>query len=74
MLSEDELEARFGAGRKPPWGTPSKNPVHQNFRDIVKKFAGEVDAWLPEGRYKSLALTDLESFATWAHKSIQNDL
>ena len=74
MLSEVEMEKRFGRYKHRPKDAPSIAPVHRDFRTMFKQFADEVEAWLPDGRYKELAMTDLESSLLWAHKAIEIDL
>lgn len=74
MLSEVEMEKRFGRYKNRPKNAPSKAPVHRDLGTLFKQFADEVEARLPDGRYKELALTDLESSLMWAHKSIEIDL
>lgn len=69
MLGKEEIEKRFMSR------TPTTDTVehHRLVRRVFIDFAEYLDNRLPEGRAKSLALTELENSAMWAHKAIAQD-
>lgn len=66
-MTEAELNSRFD--HHPP---KAKSTVedHQAVRNDLKMVAVSLDALLPEGREKALALTKLEEAMFWANASI----
>jgi hypothetical protein len=65
-MTQEELDARFDY--HPPKGCqPAKYSL---IRDEAKDFARKVDAFCPEGREKSLALTNIEQAVMWANAAI----
>lgn len=65
-LSNNELEARFGN----PWASRiGENVAETDIRNEFKEFAEWLDERLPEGRHKSLALTELEAAFMWSFKA-----
>lgn len=62
----EETQKRFGFHE----GTNDTVPMHE----IVRKRFAEMDAFLsdflPEGRAKSLARTELEASSMWANKAV----
>lgn len=66
-LSKDELRSRFGT-KVPPSNQAAYN--HARLRDEYQAFATLLNDVLPEGRAKSIALTELETAAMWSHKSM----
>lgn len=69
MLGAEELEKRFYA--KTP--TAESLEVHQAVRGAYLVWAAFLDEYLPDGRAKELAMTDLENSSMWAHKAIAQD-
>lgn len=65
-VGTDEIEHRFGYHR------PSSETagVHIDLRLRFRRMAEDLDALLPPGRAKSVAFTELENAAMWAHKAI----
>lgn len=70
MLGKDEIEARFGFHKATIEGDNATVPDHALVRKLYKRFVERLDEILPDGRYKSLAMTDLEQASMWSHKSI----
>lgn len=71
-LSREEIEKRFGATLLSTFPT-AKDFQHEDLRLRFKEFAWTINQLVPEGRLKSLMLTDLESASMWAHKAVAND-
>ena len=69
-LTPEEINNRFGWHRATIEGENATKPVHDNLRYLFREFATELNDILPEGRYKSLAMTELENSAMWSHKSV----
>jgi hypothetical protein len=69
-LTEHEIESRFGHHKATIEGPEATLPKHTDFRTKVKEFVRYLDDVCPDGRYKSLALTELEISAMLAHKAI----
>ena len=51
---------------------PQKNDIHkfEKIRILAKDFAWMLDALVPDGREKSLAVTKLEEVVMWANAGI----
>lgn len=65
-MTQEELDARFEY--HPPKGF---QPARYNLiRCAAKEFAEKVDTLCPEGREKSLALTNIEQAVMWANAAI----
>lgn len=73
MLSNDEIENRFGFHKATIEGPEATKPVHSQLRRAFKAWAHELNATLPDGREKTFALTHLEEASMWAHKSVARD-
>jgi len=67
-----EIQDRFGFHKATHEGPGAKAPKHAHLREIFQAFATELDNVLPDGRYKSLVMTELEMSSMWSHKSIAN--
>lgn len=68
-LSEIEIENRFGFHKATIEGPDATAPKHALLRRKFKEFVAFLDDELPDGRYKSLMLTDLENASMWSHKA-----
>lgn len=65
--STSDLERRFSFH---PADTPERREAHERVRDLCKAVARQLDAQLPGGREKSLAITHLEETMFWANAAI----
>jgi hypothetical protein len=70
LLGKDEIDNRFGFHKATIEGDNATAPDHILVRKLFKRFAERLDEILPDGRTKSLALTELEVASMWSHKSI----
>lgn len=70
MLGVSEIENRFGFHKGTIEGPNATTPKHAELRRQFVNFARMLDEVLPEGRAKSLAVTQLEDSSMWAHKAI----
>lgn len=66
MLTPEEIANRFGYHK----GTEVTAPQHQTVRQAYAGLALVLSELLPEGRAKSVALTQLEDSAMWANKAV----
>lgn len=73
MLSTHETQSRFGKHAGALEGPNPREEGHARLREQFVAFANGLDAVLPEGRNKSLALTALEEASMWSHKAVAND-
>jgi hypothetical protein len=65
-----EIRNRFGF-HKGTTGDPNATaPKHARLRGSFIEFAEMLNNVLPDGRAKSVALTELETASMWAHKAI----
>lgn len=69
-LGSEEIENRFGFHKATIEGEDATVPKHRDLRIAFVEFASMLDAVLPDGRNKTLALTELEGASMWSHKSI----
>lgn len=69
-LGHAEIEHRFGFHKATVEGDNATLPIHRDTRLLFRYFAEQLDAFLPAGRAKSVAFTELESASMWAHKAI----
>ncbi len=69
-LGNEEIESRFGFHRATLEGANATNEIHKNLRIAFKEFAATLDIAVPDGRYKTLAFTELETASMWFHKAI----
>ena len=70
MLSQEEIENRVGFHKATIEGENATLPKHAALREAFTGFMQYLDDVLPEGRHKSLALTQLEDSSMWSHKAI----
>lgn len=70
MLGSEEIEHRFGFHKGTIEGPNATAPRHAELRLAYRRFAEMLDATLPEGRAKAIAMTELENASMWSHKSI----
>jgi hypothetical protein len=66
MLKKD-IDHRFTF--HPP-ATPERGQAHEDVRDVCRGLADYLNATLPEGREKSLAITKLEELMFWSNAAI----
>lgn len=66
MLTPQDIANRFGYHK----GTDVTVPQHQTVRQAYAGLALVLSKLLPEGRAKSVALTQLEDSAMWANKAV----
>ena len=66
---------RFDLDRLFDYHRPSgeAQTLHGETRQVLKELAGFLDRQLPEGREKSLAMTNLEQCGFWCHAAIARD-
>ncbi len=69
-LGHEVIESRFGFHKATLEGAEATKPMHAELRKEYKEFAQILDAVLPDGREKSLAMTALEDASMWSHKAI----
>ena len=69
-LSDEELNERFGLLYYPTEERSEENKVHEHFRQL----AWYIDATVPPGRAKAVALTELEGALHWAIKAVRQAL
>lgn len=69
-LSKDEIESRWGFHKATIEGAEATTPKHVDLRMTFKDMASYLNEILPDGRYKTLALDDLERVSMWCHKSV----
>lgn len=69
-LGRDEINNRFGFHRSTLEGPNATMDKHRFLRIAFRDFAEWLDQHLPEGRDKSIAMTELESASMWSHKAI----
>lgn len=69
-LGAEEIENRFGFHKATIEGDDATKPKHADIRAAFKDFAEYLDDVLRDGRYKSLAFTELEVASMWSHKSV----
>jgi hypothetical protein len=70
MLSDDELNNRFGFHKATIEGPEATQPKHAMLRQAFLGFAKVLNEEIPGGRYKSLMWTAFEEAAMWTHKAI----
>lgn len=70
MLGKDEIEHRFGFHKATIEGGNATLPKHRDTRLLFREFAERLDEILPDGRAKSVAMTELENASMWCHKAI----
>ncbi len=58
------------APTSPEKHTPDQQQEAQEIREVLKPVYDELERRIPEGRYKSLAMTAIETAAIWAVKAI----
>lgn len=72
-MSAADIEKRFAtaATSEPP--TEQQVTDAKALRFATLDLAGEIDKKVPDGRWKSLALTALEEALMWANKGLFNE-
>lgn len=67
MLSKHQMDRRFGPEAK----VDAETQTHiKKVQETFKEFASWLDGDIPDGRCKSLALTNLETAVVWAAKAV----
>jgi hypothetical protein len=66
-MSPEDLKNRFEYHQPP---SPQVAQAHQTVRESCFALADELNDLLPEGREKSLAVTNLEQVMMWANAAI----
>lgn len=51
---------------------PNNRDTQKEVSEKIKEFFDYISAQLPDGRYKSLAITSLELVETWAFKALNS--
>lgn len=69
-IDPKKIENRFGHHKATIEGPNATAPKHENLRAMWTEFASKLENELPDGRYKSLAMTELENASMWSHKSV----
>jgi len=69
-MKAEEINNRFGFHKATIEGSNATAPQHKELRKEFVEFATILDASLPDGRAKSLAMTALEEASMWSHKAI----
>lgn len=69
-VGNDEIENRFGFHKAAIETVDATKPKHADIRAAFVDFAQHLDDILPDGRYKSLAFTELEMASMWSHKAV----
>lgn len=70
LLTQDEIENRFGFHKAAIEGPNSSTEVHKELRFAFMQFADYLNNRLGKGRYAALAQTALEEASMWSHKAI----
>lgn len=73
MLSDEEIQKRFGKHKGTIEGPNPNEAAHAHLREYYSNMALYINDTLPDGRNKSLALTALEECSMWSHKAVAND-
>lgn len=66
-MAPEDIENRFAFH---PASTPDRQAAHQSVRTHCHELAGVLNDLLPEGREKSLAITNLEQTMFWANAAV----
>lgn len=69
-LSKEEIENRVGFHKATVEGENATLPKHRELRLAFRGFMELLNEILPDGRAKSVTMTELETVSMWAHKSI----
>jgi hypothetical protein len=65
-MDHNDIANRF-TYHPPTDGQPA---LYENVRATAKRLAEDINAWCPDGREKSLAITHLEEVVFWANAAI----
>lgn len=66
-MDQTDIDNRF---KFHPADTPEKQEAHERVRSYCRELAQTLNAELPEGREKSLAITHLEETMMWSNAAI----
>lgn len=67
MTAPEDIENRFAFH---PATTDEKRDAHTSIRQACKRLADDLNAQLPEGREKAVALTKLEEVMFWGNAGL----
>ena len=70
LLSQDDIQHRFGFHKAAIEGPNSSKHVHADLRYSFMQFADYLNNRLGKSRYAALAQTALEEASMWSHKAI----
>lgn len=70
MLSDDEIENRFGFHKAAIEGPNATAELHAEIRRKFKALARDLDEMVFDGRAKSIAFNELETASMWFHKAL----
>lgn len=70
MLSEQEIQNRFGFHKATIEGPNATTPKHRDIRLMFLELVNWLEETLPDGRAKSVAFTELETASMWSHKAL----
>lgn len=70
MLSVEDIENRVGFHKATIEGANATLPKHSQLRRLFKQVMTELNEILPDGRAKTVAMTQLEDCSMWSHKAV----
>lgn len=70
MLTEEEIENRFGMHKATIEGPNPSAVLHRNTRRDFVLLADILNVRLPDGREKDVMFEHLETASMWAHKTL----
>lgn len=70
MISEADIEHKFGFHKATVDGENPTLPRHRDVRRLFKDLLRELERIVPDGRAKSVMITELETASMWANKAV----
>lgn len=70
MISDADIEHKFGFHKATVDGENPTLPRHRDVRRIFKNLLRDLDLVVPDGRAKSVMITELETASMWANKAV----
>lgn len=70
LLSQDDIQERFGFHKATIEGPNASLEVHKDLRFAFAQFSDYLNNRLGKSRYAALAQTALEEASMWSHKAI----